>query len=333
MDQKLSRRDFIKITAVAGGLLVGGKLLSSLLDDQTVTVRETRLLMGTIINLAVVAESQTAGEAAMAATFAELERQIAIFNYRDPASPISVLNRAGRLENPPAELIEVLKQSLAVSQQTDGAFDVTIKPLLDLYQSAQPGLPAADDIRQALGLVGHGQLLISADLVSLAQPGMAVTLDGIAKGHIVDAGTAELKRLGFPNVFVEAGGDLMASGAKAADTPWKVGVQAPRQSGSILASFNVSNQSAATSGDYLNFFTPDLVNHHIIDPRTGLSPAELASVTVVSGEAARSDALATAIMVLGPASGLALVESLAEVECFLVTKDNRTVASSGFQTA
>jgi thiamine biosynthesis lipoprotein len=333
MEKKLSRRDFIKITAVAGGLLVGGKLLADLLDDQAVTVRETRLLMGTIINLAVVAESQTAGEAAMAATFAELERQISIFNYRDPASPLSILNRTGRLENPPAELVEVLEQSLAINAQTGGAFDVTIKPLLDLYQGAQPGLPADVAIRQALSLVGHSQLQVSRSLAAFALPDMAVTLDGIAKGYIVDAGTAELVRLGYPNVFVEAGGDLMASGTKAEQTPWKVGVQAPRQSGSILASFNVSNQSAATSGDYLNYFTPDLVNHHIIDPRTGHSPAELASATIVSRQAARSDALATAVMVLGAESGLALVESLPGVECYLVTKDNRTLASAGFQTA
>ena len=101
---------------------------------------------------------------------------------------------------------------------------------------------------------------------------MGITLDGIGKGYIVDAGTAVLREHGFSNVLVEAGGDLMASGKKEAAQPWRVGVQPPRpQTDKVLARFNLNNQAAATSGDYMQPFSADLSQHHILDPRTGYS--------------------------------------------------------------
>ncbi len=326
----LSRRDFIKITAVAGGSLLGGKYLIDWLSDDSVTVKDTRVLMGTIINLAVIAENKAAGEAAVAATFAELERQIAIFDHRTAGTPVSMLNAAGQVANPPAELVEVLNMAAAISEQTNGAFDVTIKPLIDLYQNSVD-LPDEAAVQQALALVDYRKLQIAADQISFVQPGMAITLDGIAKGYVVDAGVAELKKQGFDNVFVEAGGDLMAAGSKATETPWRVGVQAPREEQSgLVATFNISDQAAATSGDYMQYYSSDLLNHHIIDPRVGHSPRELASVTIVSGRAVLSDALATAVMVMGSEAGMQLIEASADLEGYLITKQLVALPSSGF---
>jgi thiamine biosynthesis lipoprotein len=332
---KINRRDFIKITAITGGVLAGGKFLLDLLGEDHVIVKETRVMMGTIINLAVVAESQSAGEGAVAATLAEMERQIAIFNHRNPESPVNHLNAVGRLDDPPTELVEVLTQAAAISEMSDGAFDVTVMPLVSLYQKAneaQAGLPDEDEIQKARALVGFRNMDVSPGKLAFTQPGMSITLDGIAKGYIVDAGVEQLKSLGYESVFVEAGGDLMAAGSKEPDTPWRVGVRSPRQEqGGMIARFNVRNQAVATSGDYMQYYSPDLMNHHIIDPRTGHSPTELASATIVSGSAVSSDALATAVMVMGVGESLALVESLPGIEVFLVSKHMEPYASSGFQ--
>lgn len=327
----ISRRDFIKITAMAGSALLGGKMLLDLLDEGYITVKETRVLMGTIINLAVVAESKPAGEQAVAAAFAEFERLVAIFNHRNPVSPVAVLNRAGILDKPPAELVEVLDQAVEISRRSGGAFDVTVKPLLDLYQHTRPNLPDSQAVSQTLSFIGCEKMDISPERISFNGSGMSLTLDGIAKGYIVDNGTAKLKCLGYTNVFVEAGGDLMASGSKAAATPWRVGVQSPRAGkANILAKFDVTDQAVATSGDYMQFFTPDMKHHHILDPRIGLSPTELASVTVFSKSAMHSDALATAVMVLGGNAGMALIEASPDVEGLLITKDLKQIQSSGF---
>ena len=333
MKQKISRRDFIKITAVLGGSLVGGKMLVDVMGEQAVTVSETRILMGTIINLAVVAESKSQGEHAVAATFAELERQIAIFTHRIGESPVAVLNASGVLTDPPAELVEVLRLANAISIKTGGAFDVTVKPLIDLYQQAQPDLPAADAVRAALALVDYKNLLVSDDEVAFALPGMAITLDGIAKGYIVDAGVAQLRKLGFENVFVEAGGDLMASGQKAAQTPWKVGVQSPRQSQEgIIASFGVNDQAVATSGDYMNYFSADLGSHHILNPHSGFSSPYLSSATIVAPTCAQADALATALMVMEQRAAIEVVDGMSDVEAVLVTKELEILSSRNFNS-
>jgi thiamine biosynthesis lipoprotein len=332
-NKKLSRRDFIKITAVAGTVLAGGKLLFDLTNDEFVTVSETRLLMGTIINLAVVAESKAAGEATIDATFTELERQVAIFTHRNPESPVAILNSTGKQAKPPQELVEVLTQAIEISQITNGAFDVTVKPLVDLYQQSQPNLPSAGSVESALSLVDYTQLAVSSEEISLGKPGMAITLDGIAKGYIVDVGTAVLKKLGFKNVYIEAGGDLMASGKKDSGSPWKIGIQSPRQEQpGLMAQINISDQAVATSGDYFQYFSADRLNHHIIDPRVGFSSAELASVTILSQNAMQSDALATAVMVLGVDTGLSLLERLSDVEGYLVTKANQPIKTPGFVT-
>ena len=110
---------------------------------------------------------------------------------------------------------------------------------------------------------------------------------------------AVLKQHGFVNVLVEAGGDLMAAGMKDEKRPWRIGVQSPRPDADMAQMrFSLSNRAAATSGDYMQAFTSDLRQHHIIDPRTGYSAPDLASVTVTAPTAMLADGLATAVMVL-----------------------------------
>jgi thiamine biosynthesis lipoprotein len=290
------------------------------------------MLMGTVINLTVIAEDKTAAEQAVASTFAELERQIAIFNHRAANGPVANLNRDGELTNPPKELVEVLTQANAIADLTAGAFDVTIKPLVALYQKAQPDLPSANSIQIKLPLVDYRMLKFSSDLIQFTQPGMGITLDGIAKGYILDAGTAQLRGAGFENVLVEAGGDMMASGTNESQQSWKIGVQSPRsvESG-ILARFSIRNQAAATSGDYMQYFTEDMLNHHILHPKTGFSVRYLASATVIAPSCTQADALATALMVMKPERGLALVDTLENIDALLIGKNLEEYRSSGFK--
>jgi thiamine biosynthesis lipoprotein len=330
--ERLSRKDFIKITAIAGGALVGGKLLLDLFDEKRfITLKETRVLMGTIINLSAVAHSQSEAKHAIEATFAELERQIAVFDHRSLNSPVAVLNREGVLVDPPDEFLEVLEQASVVSGITNGAFDVTIKPLIDLYQQSKPDLPDEEEVQRVLGLVDYRMMTVSNEQVGFSQPGMQITLDGIAKGYIVDAGVAQLRQLGYDNIFVEAGGDLMASGTKEDEIPWRVGVQSPREGeGGILASFSVRDQAVATSGDYMQYFSQDLYHHHIIDPRTGYSAPYVASSTVVAPNCLVADAVATALMVLEPSEGIRILNEIPDVEGMLITKSLEVVKSIGF---
>lgn len=308
----ISRRQFLKIFAVSAGVLAGGRLLQQ--QSRWRTLEETRVLMGTVINLAVVSEDGREGRRAIAATFAEMERLIWLFDHRQAAGPLGQLNREGRLDAAPAELVSLLAEAVEFGDLTRGAFDVTVNPLVQA--KAQKGtLPTAP--------VDYGAIRLSGAGVRLAHPGMSVTLDGIAKGRVVDGAGEVLHRQGFEHMLVEAGGDLMARGQRDGVSPWRVGIAHPRPQGShsLLARFAVTEQAVATSGDYMNSFNQDYSEHHIVDPRNGHSPPELASVTIVAPTATAADALSTAVMVLGVEDGLALLEKLPDVAGLIVTKE------------
>jgi FAD:protein FMN transferase len=321
----LNRRKFLQITAAAGALAVAGGVLSPWVNTLETTRHVTRTLMGTRINLTVIAEDSRSAQAAIETTFAAMERLIAFFDHRQPASPLATLNSSGRLDEAPPELIEVLARAVAFGNLTGGAFDVTMKPLFDARRAG------VANISKLRSLVDYRQIEIDGERVRLGIPGAAITLDGIAKGRVIDGGVEALRQMGFDHVVVEAGGDLRTLGSRADGTPWRVGIAHPRQTaqGTILSVLPVGAQSVATSGDYMNTFAADYSQHHIIDPRSGHSPVDLASATVLAATAMDADALGTALMVLGSEAGLALAERLPAVEAVLVTKDLRVLKTSG----
>ena len=183
-----------------------------------------------------------------------------------------------------------------------------------------------------LTLTNYRNISVDDARIAFGRPEMQVTFDGIAKGHIVDAGLDVLRSTGYPNGIVEAGGDLMVSGSQSDGEAWRVGIGHPRQSlvEGFLTSFPLHRGAVATSGDYMNSFSEDFLSHHIIDPRTGASPPELSSVTVIAPSATQADALSTTLMVMGSQSGLGLVNSLEGIEALVVTKDLRVLRTSGF---
>lgn len=324
--RQLNRRDILKITAVTGGLVVGNGVIKWLTGVEAVEVRERRLLMGTIINLTVVAESWVKGQAAIAATYPRMEALIGLFDTRRNNGQLAQLNQAGELEDAPAELIALLREAIAYGDLTDGAFEITIKPVLDAYEAGKW------EVGEELALVDYRRVQIEDDYVRYRIPGMQVTLDGIAKGRVVDGAIEVLRSLGFNRVLVEAGGDLFANGKNQEQKHWGIAVLHPRatEERRWLTTLRVSNQAVATSGDYLNSFTNDYSLHHIIDPHRGISSEELSSVTIVAPTTTQADALGTAVMVIGIEKGLALVEQLSDIECLVVTKALNTYQSSGF---
>ncbi len=291
-------------------------------------VSATRFLMGTVVNLTLVGEDRSVAHAAVEATLDRMAALEAILSRHRVDSQLSQLNATGSLTHADQSLLDLLDLSFRISRQSDGAFDVTIKPLVDIYQRyhQMEKLPPTAAIEQALTLVDYTDIQIDGSRVSLAQPGMAITLDGIGKGYIVDAGVETLASLGFANVLVEAGGDLSAMGEDEGRSPWKIGVQPPRSGpANLLAKFDLSNQAAATSGDYMQSFTTDLRHHHILDPRTGYSARELASATVIAPTAALADGLATALMVSGVDVGRRLIEKMGDCGAYLVTKEGSEI--------
>lgn len=326
--KKITRRQFLQIVAFSGAAGAAIKLgLDTLSVDEVVS--ESRLLMGTVINIKTVGLDPKLATEAINASFARMSAHESVLSRFLPKSQLSELNQAGVTYDPHPALLTVLQQSQELSQLTDGAFDITINPLLALYQSSETQ-PSNLEIQQTLELVDYRKLDINTQTVGFQEVGMSITLDGVAKGFIVDEGVAELQNYGFTNVMVEAGGDLMALGEKAPASPWKIGLQAPRaEMGNLLTTLSVENQALATSGDYMQAFSDDLMSHHIIDPRSGYSPPELASVSVLAPTVMLADGLATSLMVMGK-TGLNLIEKMPHCEAFAVTKNALVLKTSGF---
>jgi thiamine biosynthesis lipoprotein len=322
---RTSRRGFLKIVAL-GGLAVG---LGAAATRQSQTAARgpvraaTRLMMGTVVNLTVAGPTAALAEAAVTATLAEMERWVALLDHRRAASALGQLNATGAVDDAPPELVEVVAQALEISALTHGAFDITVKPVLDAYRA---GLTEVEALRP---LVDYRQVTLAGRQLRLQRTGMALTLDGLAKGRVVDAGVAELRARGYANVLVEAGGDLLAQGQRAAGQPWQVGVQSPRGQQALLR-VPLAQAALATSGDYQNSFTADYSLNHIIDPRTLRSPLEVAGATALAPSAMLADAFSTALMVLGLTDGLALAEQLPGVEALLIGKDLSVQYTSAF---
>lgn len=321
--KRISRRNFLQIIAVGVVANATAKLSFDALTAAE-AVAATRILMGTVVNLAVISEDKVTAQNAIEATFNRMAELEDVLSHFKSESQLSQLNQNGHIYEAHPALLALIDQAHQLSELTTGGFDITIKPLLELYQQHQTtaSLPSATEIADTLEKVDYRQIKVNGDQIAFARPGMAITLDGIAKGFIVDEGVLELKQAGLNNVMVEAGGDLLVSGQKSAGESWQIGLQSPRRSQpGLLARLTVRNQAIATSGDYLQAFTTDLRQHHILDPRTGYSSPALASATIIAPSAVLADGLATATMVLGLEDGLALVNRLPDCGACLVDKD------------
>jgi thiamine biosynthesis lipoprotein len=327
----LTRRDALRILAIGGAAGIAWKL--GLRGARSQLVTRSRVLMGTNVSLQVLGDDRQAAESAADATRQAMSRLEGLLSRHRDDSEVSRLNTTGRVDDASDALLDVLRLADRIARLGDGAFDVTVQPVLALrgrQPVAQGKSPLPEAIEAAVARVDHRALRIDGRSVSFARPAMALTLDGIGKGYVVDRGVAELRQRGFGSVFVEAGGDLVAGGEREPGRPWRIGIRSPRTGLALQARFDTRDRAVATSGDYMQPFTPDFAQHHIVDPRTGYSAPELASSTVVARDAASADALATLVMVLGPRRGRELLEELPDCEGYLVSKDLEVTRTSGF---
>lgn len=327
-----TRRDALRILAVsgaaAGAWAVGRRGFGA---AEPVTI--TRPMMGTGLTLTVVGTDRDAARAAALDMVAEMEALEAVLSAYRPDSQVAQLNASGRLDRPAPILLDVLRLGARVAALGDGAFDLSVQPVLALYAGPRAALPAPAAVAAARARVDYRAVQVADDAVALARPDMAITVDGIATGLIIDRGVARLRGRGFDNVLVDVGGDIMLSGERAAGVPWRVGIRNPRPGVALLARFEASDRAVATSGDYMHPFTPDLAQHHIIDPRTGYSPTELASTTIIAPDAATADALSTLTLVLGARRARDLLAALPGCEGYFVGKDGTVTRTSGFVLA
>jgi len=332
--RSMSRREALRITAFTGlSAAFGGGLAVGILRDAGLhRVSETRTRMGTVVTLTVVHPDAGAAREMVDGAFRAMTRIEGVLSRHRADTAVGRLNAEGRLADAPRELVDVLGHAEQISRASDGAFDVTVAPLLSLFERAfeRGGSPPSDgDVQAALALVDYRGVRLVNGGVAFDDRRMSLTLDGIAKGYIVDRTIDVLTNAGAERVLVNAGGDMSTAGPGSRDEPWTIGLQDPHSERDVVGFVRLGGECIATSGDYMRSFTEDRAFHHIVDPRTGRSPEETSSVTVVAGSAMNADALSTTVLVLGPKDGLAMLEGLADTEGLIVTKSGGRLLSSG----
>ena len=333
------------VIAVAALALVGVIALRPNAPGEPVEV--TGFAMGTFVR--VVADGPRAAQAAEQ-VMPLLQAMTQALDRFEPDSDVSRINaRAGRGPvRVQAETVAVVQDALRLAHLTEGAFDPTVGPLVDLWGFVQTEEapadgegtvrgrrpPAPEAIAQVLERVGYQHLRVDeeASTVELVQPGMGLDLGGIAKGAAVDRVAQLFRDVGVERALIDLGGNLYALGRKADGSPWRVGIRHPRNPGAVLAIVEARDVAIATSGDYERYFIHEGVRYsHLLDPRTGSPARELASVTILAPKGVDADGLSTAVFVLGPEDGAQLVESLPGVEAIFVDPAMNVTYTSGLE--
>ncbi|WP_297912016.1 FAD:protein FMN transferase [Thiomonas sp.] len=294
------RRGMLKAFA---GLAVGGVALSAgagLFVERRGSlyeVRQERTLMQTSVAVNCLSSDLAHARFAIGQAYARMAETASILTRFDPRSPLSALNRRGRLADPPPRLREVLEHALRLSRITGGAFDATVLPVLSCVESfPEPVvLTGADrgDIAAAKRLVNYRDVELGERHVALRRAGMAVTLDGIAKGYVVDQGIAALKQAGIEYGLVDAGGDVQAFSGSDPNRHWNVGIVDPANVDEVAEVVQLRNGALSTSGNYRIFYSSDRSLFHIIDPGSGYSPQAYSSVTVLAHKSVIADGMST----------------------------------------
>jgi thiamine biosynthesis lipoprotein len=278
--------------------------------------RQSRVMMGGIpVALTVSSEREVDANRALNAAFAEMERLERLFSIYDSRSELSQLNaEAGK--RPVAvgpETLALIRDGLAMTTLTGGGFHLALGPAISLWDVLDhPHVPSDREIEAIRPLIHGGRVQVdaSAGEVFLTHTGMKLDPGGIGKGYLTERAKRVLIDHGMRGGLIAAAGDIIVFGRRPDDSPWRIGVHHPRRKDALLATLDLTDTAISTSGDYERFFIKDGVRyHHILDPET-LSPARRTrSVTVISPDGTRADALATGAFVLGPKRGLDLLHA------------------------
>ncbi len=303
----------------------------------TVTVSDSRLTLGTVVEITLIGNNKAALEEAMAAAFARITEIEMVADRFTAESEISAINRrkAPGTIAVSADMLRMLAISRKVSDLTGGAFDVTVAPLVDLWGFDVGGrLPAREEIERELSRVDYHRVAIdeASSTITPADGSVRLELGGIAQGYAAGEVERLIRERGIKSGVINISGDIAVIGDKKGK-PWRIGVQDPRDTGKLCAVINAKDIAIVTSGNYERCFFVDGVRyHHILDPKTGYPARGCASVTVVTPDVVLADALSTAIFVLGPEAGMKFAESQPGVEVLIVTDDGEMISSPGLST-
>ncbi|SHJ95922.1 thiamine biosynthesis lipoprotein [Anaerobranca californiensis DSM 14826] len=322
------KKNLIILILIVSTILTGCKVGKENFS-QYQTVRRTFFPMDTFLEIVLQVQDEKAANEAIDRAYAEVERLENLLSATIEKSEITAINKnAGiRPVKVSSETFYLLEKGIEYGELTDGKFDITIAPLLKLYNwkegRVHGELPPSEEIKKAMELVNYQAIQLHEEKMEVYLPvkGMEIDLGGIAKGYIIDKAVEVLKEHGIKYGYVNGGGDIRFLGPKYDGNPWRIGITNPRGQGNI-AVVEVNDGAIVTSGDYERYYiTKDGQRiHHIIDPHTGLSAIYAQSVTIYASNATIADILSTTLFMFQPTEGLKLAKNLG-VEALIISSN------------
>lgn len=299
------------------------------------TIDDNRFLLDTVVSIRLYESGRTE---LLEGAFELIEEYELQLSRHHSGSEISVVNAApaGTAVAAADTTIELIKSSLEYAKLSEGTFDPTIGPLVDLWGIGGDGarIPEPEELKTTLALVDYRKVQLDeeAGAVTLMIPGMALDLGGIAKGWIADRIAEYLRENGEKHILINLGGNVLVSGGKPGGEPFKIGMQDPFDDrGRYLGIFTLESGSVVSSGIYERFFESEGIRyHHILSSDDGYPVRkDLAAVTILSEKSVDGDALSTTVFALGLDGGIDLVESLDRVDAAFITLDGNIIMTEG----
>ena len=307
-------------------LALSGAALSAAADVELERYQSTQIEMGVPFKIILYAPDKVTAKGAFEAAFSRIAQLNSVLSDYDSHSELSRLSATAPSPRPVPlgdDLWHVLARSQALARQTEGAFDVTVGPYVRLWRRArrQKEMPSRERLAEAQAAVGYQHLQLDEHDQSarLLVPQMRLDLGGIAMGYAVDEAMLVLRRLGITRALIDASGDILVSDPPPGKKGWTIGVVPLSADGTPSREIELARAAVTTSGDAFQHVEIDGRRYsHIVDPRTGLGLTDQSGVTVIAPDCLSADSLATAVSVLGPEEGLALIAETQGTAAFIV---------------
>lgn len=316
-----------KILILVGLVVVIGLFSFLYSSKELKKYSESKILMGTIVNIDVCDDLNNEGDVNQA--FIEVWKKFEDIAFRmssfEEESEVGRLNNSffGSFEVSP-DTYQIIKNSLQLTHLTDGAFDITVWPLIQLWKKSQKEgvMPVDQELSFVMEAIGPGKIAMLEDnRIQFLNPNTKIDLGGIAKGFAIDEAARIFRKKGIENFYIDAGGDAFVGGLNCEKKLWKIGVRDPRSPDKIMDVLALTDTAVVTSGNYARFFEIEGNKlSHIVNPVTGYPQEKVASSTVIGPNAQMADAFATALTVLGEDKGVVLIDLQDGYEAFILSQ-------------
>ncbi len=295
--------------------------------------KQEQTIMGTLIKVELWHNKRLQAKKCISLVMTDMQRIDASMSPFKHDSELSHLNRTAATQavKVSKELFQLVSKANRISEQTHGQFDITFASAGRLYDYRKAIRPSDEQLKNLLEAINYRHVLLDPRkrTIHFQHPQVYVDLGGIAKGHAVDQAIKILRQCGIKHALVSAGGDSRILGDKQG-LPWMTGIRHPREKNSFVVLLPLTNTAISTSGDYERYFIEDGVRyHHIISPASGKPANKARSVTILGENTTTTDALSTAIFVMGPQKGLETIETLPSIEAIIIDTKGKVHYTSG----